>query len=318
LKAEEIRPQVEPSLLSRSDVTGVSVVEGKLRVYVEGTNDIPRYIKGVEVEVFKTGRIVPLSLTQVPWIIPALAEEEERTSRIRPAKGGCSVGHPSITAGTLGFILNLGGRKYGVSNNHVLAAGTTVDKVRASLGDPIIQPGTYDGGTVSDSIGYLSWFKPLNPHGENLIDAAIFEASDVSEEILGIGTPTTNFKKAVVGDIVQKSGRTTGVTQGEVLDVDATIKVDYGTEEVTFTNQIITEVMAKGGDSGSLLLKGLDPVGLLFAGSDYVTAHNHIGNVLAEIAKSYPTPVTPISSNWLLGLTAGAVGTILWGAFKKP
>jgi hypothetical protein len=78
---------------------------------------------------------------------------------------------------------------------------------------------------------------------------------------------------------VRKSGRTTGFSTGEIQVLDATVNVSYGTGRVAqFENQIVTDPISQGGDSGSLLVAGdaLRAVGLLFAGSDQTTIHNPI------------------------------------------
>ena len=289
----KLRKKLESQLLKSPGVTGVGNLEDRLRLYVEGTPDIfPTHIEGIRVEVVKTGKIKALSLMNVPWFLPQRAMSLNRTLRYRPAPGGCSIGHPKITAGTLGTALTIRGTKYGLSNNHVLAAASTDMNPRATIGDPIYQPGVYDGGIASDTIGTLAWYQPLYEQGMNLVDAALLLPADpslLSEDILDIG-PYTGLVTAKLEETVQKSGRTTAVTQARILDVDATVKVSYGAFEITFTNQIITDYMADGGDSGSALLN-MDKklVGLLFAGSNYVTVHNHIGNVISAIG-GVPAP----------------------------
>jgi len=65
------------------------------------------------------------------------------------------------------------------------------------------------------------------------------------------------------------------------LAVNATLSVFYGAPGVAlFRHQIITTAISAGGDSGSLLMDGgLNAVGLLFAGSPFVTIYNHIADV---------------------------------------
>lgn len=86
-----------------------------------------------------------------------------------------------------------------------------------------------------------------------------------------------------VGDLVKKTGRTTNISFGRVISVDATIDVNYGAAGTArFKDQILTTNISAGGDSGSLVTS-LDnvAVGLLFAGSSVVTVANHIENVRA-------------------------------------
>ena len=55
-----------------------------------------------------------------------------------------------------------------------------------------------------------------------------------------------------MGDKVIKSGRTTGVTQGKVKQVDATVKVRYPDPigVIKRKKSVITTKMLQGGDSG--------------------------------------------------------------------
>ncbi len=82
---------------------------------------------------------------------------------------------------------------------------------------------------------------------------------------------------------VRKSGRTTGLSTGEITVLDATVDVSYGLfQSARFEGQIVTGPMSSPGDSGSLLVAGDSQlaVGLLFAGSDQATIHNPIQAVL--------------------------------------
>jgi hypothetical protein len=119
--------------------------------------------------------------------------------------------------------------------------------------------------------------------GYNLVDAAVARPTfnrNVTPAILGLVVPR-GVDQAFVGSDVIKVGRTSQVTTGIVLAVDATVLVGYGFDGVAeFRQQIITTAMAAGGDSGSLLMDfNLNAVGLLFAGSPFITIHNHIADV---------------------------------------
>ena len=92
---------------------------------------------------------------------------------------------------------------------------------------------------------------------------------------------TAGVKSAILGMKIKKSGRTTGITTGEITQVDVTVNVQYGEGKIaTFEDQIMAGPISKGGDSGSAVLTEDNYLcGLLFAGSDEVTICNRIENV---------------------------------------
>lgn len=217
------------------------------------------------------------------------------TARVRPAVPGYSLGHYAITAGTFGCLVRdacAPCRTYILSNNHVLANTNA-----AGLGDPILQPGAFDGGAhPNDTIARLTRFVPIHfgpPERYNLVDAAIATPLDtrlVRASIVGLGIPTATVEATLGLDVV-KSGRTTQTTAGRVIDVDATVAVNFGVGVGYFRNQILTTNMSQGGDSGSLLLSRAEraATGLLFAGSNVITVHNHIKNVETALGVSVVT-----------------------------
>ena len=104
----------------------------------------------------------------------------------------------------------------------------------------------------------------------------------VDDTIHNIGSPT-GIIEGEAGMIIMKMGRTTGLTRGEILYVDATVNVGYGSSgTATFVDQIIAGNMSAGGDSGSIIVTedGKNIVGLLFAGSVTHTIINRIQNVI--------------------------------------
>jgi hypothetical protein len=268
---------------------------------------VPTAVEGMPTDVVETGVIRAF---QAP------------TGRFRPAPGGVSVGHVAITAGTLGCWATKNGRKVILSNNHVLANSND-----AEIGDPILQPGPFDGGSFpQDHIANLTQFVPISFEGEpsecpfanavisvfnlgceiinsntryraakvqaadNLVDAAIatpLNAADVQDEILNIGS-IQGTAQGELGMAIKKSGRTTGFTTGEILQVDVTADVQYGGGRIArFTDQLLAGAMSQGGDSGSAVLNdnnGL--IGLLFAGSDTTTIINRIEHVFSALGVS--------------------------------
>jgi hypothetical protein len=256
----------------------------------------------------RDGRVALLDggYVAVEEVEPILVTPQVLTHRVRPAQGGYSTGHPSVTAGTIAtgvYDILPGGsvsppahgigippKFYILSNNHVLANSNA-----AALGDPILQPGRVDGGVLpEDRIGSLSRFIPITfeppiPRADhnNLVDAAIAEVSfqELEREIYWIGGVRGWRPKAnvTVGMQVKKVGRTTNFTIGSITAIAATVDVGYGSGRVArFTDQIVTTNISAGGDSG-LLVVTLDniAVGLLFAGSAVATIVNQIENVRA-------------------------------------
>ena len=239
-----------------------------------------------------SGPTTPLEVTldaQTDVKEVGVIEAQIYSARLRPAKPGYSVGHYKITAGTFGALVRdvcSPCRVHILSNNHVLANSNA-----AAIGDPVLQPGAYDGGTLpGDTVAHLARFVPISlgdPDRYNLVDCALATPTDlrlVTASIAGQGIPRGTVE-ATLNMAVTKSGRTTQTTTGKVIDVNATVAVNYGVGVAYFRNQIITTAMSQGGDSGSLLLSEADQkaTGLLFAGSSQITIHNHIHNVLMAL-----------------------------------
>jgi hypothetical protein len=265
---------------------------------------VPRTLDGFPTDVIQTGPIRAL---------------QNHTGRIRPAPGGISIGHRDITAGTLGCQVTKNGQTFILSNNHVLANSND-----AFQGDPILQPGPHDGGRFpGDHIADLEQFVPITfigapsdcptakritnllnkiakrlgsnvrlqavseQVGENLVDAAIarpLNPEDVTDEIMEIG-PIQGVTEGELGMAIKKSGRTTGLTTGEILQVDVSVNVQYGQNQIAmFTDQLMAGSMSQGGDSGSAVLdENNHLMGLLFAGSENSTIINRIENVFSAL-----------------------------------
>jgi len=136
-----------------------------------------------------------------------------------------------------------------------------------------------------DIIARLSRFVPIRfktPTSTplNYVDAALAEGEfhNLNREIYWIGYVKQVNSRPRVGDIVEKTGRTTNFSTGKILSINATVDVNYGSGRVArFARQIVTTNMSAGGDSGSLVCDIKEgAVGLLFAGSSQVTIVNNI------------------------------------------
>jgi hypothetical protein len=222
------------------------------------------------------------------------------TTRERPAPNGFSIGHPDITAGTLGAIVTDGTDLFILSNNHVLANSND-----ANIGDPSLQPGPADGGTSADQIATLADFVPITFSGNNTLDAAIslVNGADITAVTpsYAYGAPGTTTASVSPGDGVQKFGRTTGHTTGVVAETNVTVDICYVprgpfrcAQSARFVNQftISDGSFSAGGDSGSLIVTNnaaKNSVGLLFAGSSTRTIANPIDEALAVFGVTIAT-----------------------------
>ena len=241
--------------------------------------------------------------TQVTGMLMAFSDP---TKRQRPAPLGFSVGHPLITAGSIGArVRDATGHIYVLSNNHVLANSND-----ANIGDPEYQPGPFDGGGPADQIATLTDFQQItfSTAANNTIDAAIalsttavLDNATPSDD--GYGMPSSKIygdangdglfddRNALLGLHVQKYGRTTHLTHGQITAVNATVMICYEasgfscTKFARYVDQLVIEPggFSGGGDSGSLIVTddgNMNPVALLFAGSASQTIGNRIDFVL--------------------------------------
>ena len=218
---------------------------------------------------------------------------ESNTSRVRPAIPGYSIGHVKTTAGTFGCLVqknNGSSTFYMLSNSHVLAEDGTAEK-----GDLILQPGPHDGGTnPKDKIGTLHEWVPFDftdAGFPNFVDAAIAKVrkSDITSAIKTIGVPVGVSNAVRIGTKVQKTGRTTNYTIGEVTDVNYRVSLHYskpggGSGRVGFQDQVLCTRYTAGGDSGSAVVNMQGKVvGLHFAGSPSTSIFNKIKHVTTSL-----------------------------------
>jgi len=292
---QQILPRIKNELIFRKNVVAVGI--GYKRTSGKKTDElciICSVDKKVSKEKLAANEMVPQSFDSVATDViatgPFYALQDPK-GKFRPAPGGVSIGHQLVTAGTLGCLVTKEDKNYRyiLSNNHVLANSND-----ASIGDPILQPGTYDGGSFpDDQIGILSNFIPIEfdqtesscgianniaaflnmfarlfgsttrveavtpKLANNLVDCAIAEPldqNDVQNMILNIGN-ITGVAEAGLDTPVKKMGRTSGFTTGVIEQIDVTSRVSYGTDKIaTFVDQIMAGLMSQGGDSGSAVL----------------------------------------------------------------
>ena len=321
------------SLMRTPGVVGTAIgARSDGKVYVRlllsdpAAKGLPADIDGVPVKAEVTGLLMARS---------------DPTLRLRPAPMGYSVGHPAITAGSIGArVVDPSGNVYVLSNNHVLANSNN-----ASIGDAELQPGAFDGGVLpTDQIGTLFAFRPINfsANGANTIDAAIALTDPGSVDNKtplddGYGQPDSKIfgdanDDGVFDDVtallnlpVQKYGRTTKLTHGTITGINATVSICYEvtfifcTKSATYTDQLIIEPggFSGGGDSGSLIVTDNDaknPVALLFAGSSTQTIGNRIDFVLnyfgVKVDGGNSPPPPPLTDIGLTGVSAPTSVTV--------
>jgi hypothetical protein len=220
--------------------------------------------------------------------------------RHRPCAIGSSVMVEDVNdAGTIGaFVLPKGRNDIHVlSNAHVLT-----NYGLAELGAGIVQPGGHDGGTVADRIGALAGWSPidLRPNMENSVDAAIARLDTGIDAVPGkvhpigqIGAVSDARARFRAGERiqVQKVGRTTEHTVGQLIAVDVEVRPRYRNQRAIFRHQLEVAPsetkFAWLGDSGSLLMDSDGPpapIGLLFAvgayGFGYANPIDRVTNAL--------------------------------------
>lgn len=227
---------------------------------------VPSSVDGYETHVIEVGEVVP-----------AIANR----SKHRPLIGGISCMAEGGTACTLGAIVYKGKKPYLLQNAHC--------GMQFPVGTKIMQPSPMDGG--KEPVAEISERTEIKKDGGNGIDAMIGETSEEAQALMQAdlgkvsGTPTG----VQVGDIIRKSGRTTGFTHMKVVATNVTINVNFRTFIARFVGQIMTQgtQAVQGGDSGSLSFKGNQPAGLIFAASPEYQFHNPIQEVLDHFGVSF-------------------------------
>jgi len=297
---EEIKEKNFDKLRAYPNVTGVGVgfkvMGGKrteevcIRVYVS---------KKLPLKELRTEEVIPTEVEGIPVdIIEATFEIQsvaDHQDRCNPILGGISIGNLSLGgSGTLGVSVfdNISREDMILSNWHVLCG-----RNNCNVGEVIIQPGSGggDGGTSNDIVAHLHRFilsgqddvAVARLNGDRFLLKTILNLGEVME----VGTHSLNMH-------VRKSGRTTGVTEGYITDINSTIDIrgyPGGTRE--FRNQILIEngVVSRRGDSGSVWINDSNQViGLHFAGSTdgSLAIANRISSVLQALDINLKSGVT--------------------------
>ena len=178
----------------------VHVLKKRPRRGLAETERVPRHVQGVPTDVVEARYRSQGSSAPPAW---------ERHETLRP---GVSVGNANTDTGTLGLVVfdNESGAPCILSAWHVLAGPFGAE------GDAITQPARMDQGRLPrDIVARLHRFFPPGPWG----DAAVAELTgrrphEASQ--LSSGVRLARLDVPSLGQVLEKSGRTTGVTRGRV------------------------------------------------------------------------------------------------------
>jgi hypothetical protein len=249
---------------------------------------VPRRIRIPNLDTFETqivaiGQVAPL----------------EYPDHVRPAMPGSSIGHYDMeTSGTFGLLVKKqpgqGGRAtdlFILSNAHVLA----LDGLGVA-GDNVMQPGPDDISGASGMIAKLTQSIPFNYATRgwpNLVDAAIARvvgSGNATKKIRNLGfVPVGVSSQITEGMIVQKVGKSSDTTCGEVLETHAVIKYPLMKTASTwrmvrFGDQVRCDRFAVPGDSGSIVLNEQKKVvGMVAWGGVDASSFNKIDHVFSAL-----------------------------------
>ena len=209
-----------------------------------------------------------------------------------PIKLGCQIqpyrkNWVGTAGGPIKFVDAVGQTHWGfITNAHV--SGPPANKTEAQIHQP------------SDSrppIGTTITYAYPAPHLTNTLDVALIDSKvdghhKTDWAILPDVTPSTQWSNASPKAKVQKSGRSTGLTEAECCATGVAARINYGHAIYTFADLDLFEAptpFSQPGDSGSLILlkESLMPVSLLFAGSTRSTLGIPIRNIARQFKISF-------------------------------
>ena len=209
-----------------------------------------------------------------------------------PIKLGCQIQpYRKNWVGTAGapikFVDAVGQTHWGfITNAHV--SGTPSTKKDAQIHQP-----TDSRPPIGTTITYAYPAPNLtNTLDVALVDAKIDGHHKIDWAILPDITPATQWTNASPNARVQKSGRSTGLTEAQCRATGVAARINYGNAIYTFADLDLFEAptpFSQPGDSGSLILRkeSLMPVSLLFAGSARTTLAIPIRNIAKQFKISF-------------------------------
>lgn len=323
-----VKESVEADLLAKNNVVGVDIAEketggrktGELSIVVfvdskkplskvPKKDQVPAEINGVKTDVQEISVELQTSsaLRRVEADFSAFVDGAQYTT----LEGGISMGPlrsvhldppdvPSsgnyIFVGTLGALVRdrASGATMALTNFHVACVNNTW-----TVGDRMVQQALNDGGNASGQFGSLT-----RATLSDAVDGAVvtLDAGKAwSASVHDVGD-VAGTQAATVGMNVQKRGRTTEHTYGQIVSTDFTVTINYGSDVGSHTLHHQIRIapdttrnprFSDHGDSGSVILTDdRHVVGLLYGGSTdgSMTFANPIASVLDELSVDLLTP----------------------------
>jgi hypothetical protein len=313
-RLRQIQERVEPEVLALPGVVGLGIGRSEDRlvftILIDGSvraADLPSELEGVPARIERRD---PVRLLDGP---PACGDTfpchvDQQPLPVEMGNSGGWVSQTGAGACSLGFkACDLGtGKVVFVTNSHCNQSASTCGFPTPGLATSgWMHPGRMDvvgnastcfsAGTC-EAIGTITGHAaPACGSGSNFTDATKVESSSEQTSIAfrDVGFPTAFPGNPLPGDFVRKSGRTSGDTAGQVVNVNVTREVPaeggFCCGPLTMKDQVEWQSLTgatKGGDSGSALLSLEDEprvVGLNWGSDGTFTYANHIDRVLSAL-----------------------------------
>ena len=260
-----------------------------VRIYVQSKLDLDDIIPAV---------LIPSSFLDIPTDVIEIGRlgrigrvklREDLTEKDPIAPGSpirLQTSAPNVnsgTAGTLGAVVEGRGYRYILSCNHILAVNGRVPTDAGIVSGASIEVDTPRENVATPTPYYVG----IARNQPNDVDCALGLIADSGKVQTGfpdkIGKPQFPSGNVCyspeIGTRVVKFGAVTGLTYGNVVDVNADFFVDYSFGTFRFADQIVidgsikgqeSDVFASEGDSGSIVFVDADKraIGMIFAEAD--------------------------------------------------
>lgn len=181
----------------------------------------------------------------------------------------CTMGFKACDPGT--------GEAVFVTAAHCAQDGSTCP-ASASLGSPVFHTSPLDTASCTTASNVGSLLAQMPPFPGGTLDAAIVDsdASQTQISVRDIGVPDTTTGTPLIGDVVRKSGRTSGLTSGMVLLTNVSVAIGYNC--APSTGIILGQQILIWSANGSLACTGGDSGAGWFNDSDQIVGLHVAGN----------------------------------------